>query len=208
MALVANGIGRSFRQVEVLRGVDLAVAPGEFVTIGGPSGSGKSALLSILCGFDRPDVGTVLIRDVELDGAPSWQRCAVLPQALGLAGELTLAENTALPLLLTGSPEAKSRSVAVLTELGIGDLADRYPNEVSYGQQQRAALARAIVVEPEVLLVDEPTAHVDHASAEVVLTVLRRVADRGTAVLAATHDPRVHAVADRRLRLDKGRLVA
>jgi len=208
MALVANGIGRSFRQVEVLRGVDLAVAPGEFVTIGGPSGSGKSALLSILCGFDRPDVGRVLIRDVELNGAPSWQHCAVLPQALGLAGELTLAENTALPLQLTGSAEAKPRSLAVLTELGIGDLADRYPNEVSYGQQQRAALARAIVVEPAVLLVDEPTAHVDHASAEVVLRVLRRVADCGAAVLAATHDPRVHAVADRRLRLDKGRLVA
>jgi putative ABC transport system ATP-binding protein len=150
MALVAQGIGRSFRQVEVLRGVDLAVAPGEFVTIGGPSGSGKSALLSILCGFDRPDVGSVLIRDVELDGAPSWQRCAVLPQALGLAGELTLAENTALPLLLTGSSEARARSLAVL----------------------------------------------------------RRVADRGTAVIAATHDPRVHAVADRQLRLDKGRLVA
>jgi putative ABC transport system ATP-binding protein len=132
----------------------------------------------------------------------------VLPQALGLAGELTLAENTALPLLLTGSSEARSRSVAVLAELGVGDLADRYPNEVSYGQQQRAALARAIVVEPDVLLADEPTAHVDQASAEVVLTVLRRVADRGTAVIAATHDPRVHAVADRRLRLDKGRLVA
>ena len=208
MALVADGIGRSFRQIQVLERVDLRVAPGEFVTIGGPSGSGKSALLSILCGFDRPDTGSVRISDDLVDGAPSWKRCAVLPQALGLAGELTLAENTALPLLLTGAGDARDTSVTTLTELGIGELADRYPAEVSYGQQQRAALARAIVIEPDVLLADEPTAHVDHASAEVVLAVLRRVADRGTAVIAATHDSRVHAVADRRLRLDKGRLVA
>jgi len=194
----ASGVHRTFGGVSVLRGVDLAVAAGELVTLSGPSGSGKTALLSLLCGFDFPDQGSVL------PGLASWSDCAVLPQALGLATELTLEENVALPLRLAG------RSVAVvpglLDELGIGELGSRYPGQVSFGQQQRAALARAVVTQPAALLADEPTAHLDSVSADAAVALLRRVANEGAAVLIATHHDAVHAVADRVLVLADGRV--
>lgn len=209
MTLRVVGVHRSFRQaggpVHVLRGVDLEVAAGELVALAGPSGSGKSALLTVLSGFDRPDAGAVELGGRPLTGAPPWRRCALLPQALGLAEELTLAENVALPVRLGGGvPDGRVRGL--LEELGIGQLADRYPAEVSFGQQQRAALARAVVVDPEVLLADEPTAHLDRHSAPAAVAVLRRAADRGAAVLVATHHDVVHRVADRTVVLSGGRI--
>jgi putative ABC transport system ATP-binding protein len=208
-ALRAKGIERTFRHaggpVHVLRGVDLEVAPGELVTLSGPSGSGKSALLAVLAGFDRADEGTVEMGGEVLTSPPSWQVCALLPQALGLAGELTLAENVALPLRL-GRGGSLTRVTGLLEELGIAELADRYPAEVSFGQQQRAALARAVVGGPGVLLADEPTAHLDQRSAPTAVGVLRRAADEGTAVLVATHHDEVHRAADRTLVLGGGRI--
>lgn len=194
----AVGVRRSFGGIEVLRGVDLEVRPGEFVTVSGPSGSGKTALLAILCGFDFPDSGSVT------PGLASWSACAVLPQSLGLATELTLEENVALPLRLQGLPI--DPVAAVLAELGISALGKRYPAQVSFGQQQRAALARAVVTRPSALLADEPTSHLDAASADAAITLLRRVADDGAAVLVATHHDAVHAVADRVLELEGGRI--
>ncbi|GAA4443518.1 ATP-binding cassette domain-containing protein [Actinokineospora soli] len=211
-ALTARGLTRAFPHPDgplpVLRGVDLDVHPGELVTVSGRSGSGKSALFALLCGFDRPDTGTVTLLGAPLTGAPAWRDCAVLPQAMGLAGELTLAENTALPLRLTGEPDVDTRVDHVLAELGIAALAERYPTEVSYGQQQLAALARAAAARPAVVLLDEPTAHLDHGSVPAVLGLLRRVAEAGTAVLIATHHDQVHAIADRRLTLHDGRIAA
>ncbi|GGS27728.1 ABC transporter ATP-binding protein [Actinokineospora fastidiosa] len=211
--LTARGLTRAFPHPDgplpVLKGVDLDVAAGELVTVSGRSGSGKSALFALLCGFDRPDSGTVTVRGRVVDSAPPWRDCAVLPQALGLSAELTLAENVALPLRLSGdSADVDARVADVLGELGIGALGDRYPGEVSYGQQQRAALARAAVGRPAVLLADEPTAHLDHGSIPAVLGLLRRVADTGTAVLVATHHDQVHTIADRRLALVEGRIAA
>lgn len=210
--LTARGLTRAFPHPDgplpVLRGVDLDVHPGELVTVSGRSGSGKSALFALLCGFDRPDTGTVTVCGTVLDTAPPWSDCAVLPQALGLAAELTLAENAALPLRLTGQPDVDNRVADVLTELGVGHLGERYPTEVSYGQQQRAALARAAVARPHVLLADEPTAHLDHGSVPAVLGLLRRIATTGTAVLIATHHDQVHAIADRTLSLVDGRIAA
>ncbi|MEU7478099.1 ATP-binding cassette domain-containing protein [Lentzea sp. NPDC042327] len=194
----ATGVRRSFGGVEVLRGIDLSVAPGELVTLSGPSGSGKTALLSVLCGFDFPDSGTVT------PGPAAWSACAVLPQSLGLATELTLEENVALPLRLRGLPVGPVADV--LAELGIADLARRYPAQVSFGQQQRAALARAVVAKPSALLADEPTAHLDAVSADATIGLLRRVADDGAAVLIATHHDAVHAAADRVLELAGGRI--
>ena len=185
----AAGVHRAFGGVAVLRGVDLAVSAGELVTLSGPSGSGKTALLSLLCGFDFPDRGSVS------PGMASWSECAVLPQSLGLATELTLQENVALPLRLAG------RAVSGVSELGA-----RYPAQVSFGQQQRAALARAVVAQPAALLADEPTAHLDAESAVAAVGVLRRVADEGAAVLIATHHDAVHAVADRVLVLADGQV--
>lgn len=123
--------------------------------------------------------------------------------------ELTCAENVALPLRLRRTPpdEVETTVTDLLDELGLADLADRYPAELSFGQQQRVALARAVGVRPSVLLVDEPTAHLDPDSAQVVLALLRRVADEGAAIVVVTHDPVVLEVADRRLRLEDGVLV-
>ncbi|MBM7857063.1 ATP-binding cassette domain-containing protein [Lentzea nigeriaca] len=194
----AAGVHRSFDGVSVLRGVDLAVSAGELVTLSGPSGSGKTALLSLLCGFDSPDSGTVS------PGLASWSDCAVLPQSLGLASELTLEENVALPLRLAG--RAVDGVSGLLAELGIDGLGARYPGQVSFGQQQRAALARAVVARPAALLADEPTAHLDAASAVAAVGLLRRVADEGAAVLIATHHDAVHAVADRVLELVDGQV--
>ncbi|MEU4804292.1 ATP-binding cassette domain-containing protein [Actinosynnema sp. NPDC023587] len=209
-ALRAVGVRRSFAQpggtVHVLRGVDLAVSAGELVTLSGPSGSGKSALLSVLSGFDRADGGTVELCGEVLTAPPAWRLCALLPQAMGLAGELTLAENVALPLRLGGRGADVGGVAALLTELGIGGLADRYPAEVSFGQQQRAALARAVIGAPKVLLADEPTAHLDQVSAPVAVRVLRRAADAGAAVLIATHHEEVHRAADRTVVLSAGRV--
>ncbi|CCH33305.1 ATP-binding cassette domain-containing protein [Actinosynnema sp. NPDC047251] len=209
-ALRVVGVRRSFEHpggtVHVLRGVDLEVSAGELVTLSGPSGSGKSALLSVLSGFDRADDGTVEMCGEVLTAPPAWRLCALLPQAMGLAGELTLAENVALPLRLSGAGADVGGVAVLLAELGIGDLADRYPAEVSFGQQQRAALARAVIGSPKVLLADEPTAHLDQVSAPTAVRVLRRAADAGAAVLIATHHEEVHRAADRTVVLSGGRV--
>ncbi len=213
-ALEAVALRRRFPHpsgdVEVLRGLELRVAAGELVTVAGRSGSGKSALLALLCGFDSPDSGSVLLDGVPIADAPPWHTCAVLPQALGLANELTIAENVALPLRLRSDipkPSAEgihARVTELLCELGIGELGDRYPLEVSFGQQQRVALARAVSGKPRVLLTDEPTAHLDAGSTPRVLRLLRRCAQEGAAVIVATHDDEVHRIADRRVRLLDG----
>jgi ABC-type lipoprotein export system ATPase subunit len=202
--------------VAVLRGLELSVVSGELVTLSGRSGSGKSSLLAVLCGFDSPDSGTVLLDGVPISmapAAPSWETCAVLPQALGLATELTIEENVALPLRLHPRPRPTPGEIAtrvrdLLDELGIGELAGRYPTEVSFGQQQRVALARAVSGKPKIVLADEPTAHLDSASTPAVLRLLRRCADDGAAVIIATHDDAVHRIADRRVRLLDGVLTA
>lgn len=209
-ALEAAGLRRRFPHpggdVDVLRGVDLTVAAGELVTVAGRSGSGKSTLLAVLSGFDTGDAGSVRIVGEPVTADVPWQRCALLPQALGLVQELTAGENVALPLRLTDVPAAavQARTTELLEALFVDGLADRYPPELSFGQQQRVALARALAPRPAVLIADEPTAHLDAGTAPAVLSQLRAHADHGGAVLVATHDDAVHALADRRLDLAHG----
>ncbi|KAA2251262.1 ATP-binding cassette domain-containing protein [Solihabitans fulvus] len=208
----ASGVTRSFRPsggvpVDVLRGVDLDVYPGELVALVGSSGSGKSALLALLAGFDEPDGGAVRLPE----GAPAWSVLAVLPQSFGLFEELTLEENAAAPLLFGpagGDPaEALDRAGTILDRLGVGALARRYPAEISLGQRQRVALARALVVRPTLLLADEPTAHLDHRTIEVVVDLLLEYTAGGGACLVATHDPAITRRADRRLQMKDGAVV-
>lgn len=208
--LRASGLRRRFPHpggdVDVLRGVDVTVAAGELVTIAGRSGSGKSTLLAVLTGFDTADSGSVHIANEPVTADMPWQRCALLPQALGLVQELTAGENVALPLRLTdvSAPVVADTTAELLEALFIAGLTDRYPPELSFGQQQRVALARALAPHPTVLIADEPTAHLDAGTVPAVLSLLRAHADRGGAVLVATHDETVHAIADRRLDLAGG----
>jgi len=215
-ALHARGLRRRFAHpggdIEVLRGLELRVEAGELVTVSGRSGSGKSSLLALLGGFDSPDSGCVVLDGESVAEAPPWHTCAVLPQALGLARELTVGENVALPLRLrAGRPRPSTEAIRarvseLIDGLGIGSLADRYPGELSFGQQQRVALARAVSGRPKVLLTDEPTAHLDAGSVPAVLGLLRHCAEEGAAVVVATHDDAVHRIADRRVALSDGLL--
>lgn len=215
--LTAAGVTRSFRpagsgaEVAVLRGVDLDLREGELATLAGPSGSGKSALLAILAGFDSPDTGTVAVSAAPpavSAGPPSWSSLAIVPQSLGLLEELTLEENAAAPLLFTRTAGALERAGELLDALGVGSLARRYPAEVSLGQQQRVALARALIGRPAVLLADEPTAHLDHRTIELVIEVLLAAVAAGTACLLATHDEALTTRAHRQLELHHGKLVS
>lgn len=209
-ALAATGLRRRFTHpggdVDVLRGIDVTIRAGELVTIAGRSGSGKSTLLALLTGFDTADSGSVLVAGEPVTADVPWRHCALLPQALGLVQELTAGENVALPLRLTdaAATSVNGTTADLLEALLITGLTDRYPPELSFGQQQRVALARALAPRPTVLIADEPTAHLDAGTTPAVLTMLRAHADDGGAVLVATHDDAVHSIADRRLDLAGG----
>ncbi|SHH11683.1 ABC transporter ATP-binding protein [Geodermatophilus nigrescens] len=210
-ALRGTGLYRTHRrgreEVHALRGVDVAVAPGEVVALLGRSGSGKTTLLHCLVGWERPDRGEVTVPGARSPGEADWSTLAVVPQRLGLLDELTLADNVAMPARLAGAPDPRAAALAGLEQLGLGALADRLPDEVSLGEQQRTALARALVLRPAFLVADEPTGRLDQELSVHVLGVLRACADTGTGVLVASHDPLVVAAADRVVRLSDGRVV-
>ena len=191
-----RGIRKAFDRV-VLDRVDLDVAAGEVVVLLGRSGTGKTTLLSILTGFEAPDAGTVS------GPGERWVDQAVLPQSLGLLPELSVAENVELPLRLAG----RTGDVGpVLEGLGLAHLAGRYPGETSLGEQQRTALARALVVRPTLLVADEPVSHQNHDWAVTMTAQVRALADGGAACLVATHDEVVVGAADRVVELHDGRL--
>jgi putative ABC transport system ATP-binding protein len=190
----------------VLAGVDLTVGAGEVVAVAGRSGSGKTTLLTIVAGWEAPDAGTVAVLGEPAPDRRPWRDLAVLPQSLGMLDELTVAENVTLPLRLADVPDARDPG-ELLARLGIDHLADRYPDEVSLGEQQRAALARAAVARPRALVADEPIAHQNEAWAEQMTVVVADLAVEGTACLMATHNPIAFGVADRALELHDGRLL-
>jgi putative ABC transport system ATP-binding protein len=209
---VGSALVKTFRRgteaVHALAGADLSVAGGELVALVGPSGSGKSTLLALLCGWETADSGS-LAYGGELTGRPprtlGWPELALVPQALGLVPDLTLADNVLLPARLRGTlAEAEPRAAELLADFGLAHLADRYPHQASLGEQQRVAVARALLLRPAVLLADEPTAHQDRASADRLLDALAAQAHAGSAVLIATHDEEAWARADRVLAMRDG----
>jgi ABC-type multidrug transport system ATPase subunit len=200
---------RGSERVRALRAVTFSLGPGEVVGLTGPSGSGKTTLLNVLCGWERLDAGSMSFFG-EQAGAPAelpWDRVAILPQDLALFEELTIAENVRLPARLRAAPGAV-RVEALLEGLGLTALASRLPDETSLGEQQRAALARAFVLDPGVLLADEPTAHQDEAWTKAVMGGIRSLASRGAACLVTTHDPEAMEFLDRVLTMRDGELRA
>jgi putative ABC transport system ATP-binding protein len=198
----------------VLDDVHLEVARGEWLAVLGPSGSGKSTLLALMAGLDRPTSG-----EVRLDGQPihslSEDQLALLRrrrvgfvfQSFQLLGNLTARENVMLPLELLGSPDARRRADELLERVGLADRAHHYPSQLSGGEQQRIALARAFVHQPPLLLADEPTGNLDAATGERVLELLAELQRvHGTTLVLVTHDPAVAARAHRRVHLRAGRI--
>jgi putative ABC transport system ATP-binding protein len=201
---------RGSESVHALDGVDLRVAAGELVALVGPSGSGKSTLLALLCGWETADSGTLAYAGALADRPPStlgWPELALVPQALGLVPDLSLADNVLLAARLRGElAAARERADQLLADFGLAHLADRYPHQASLGEQQRVAVARALLLRPAVLLADEPTAHQDRGHADALLDALIAQAREGSAVLVATHDEIAWSRADRVLSMRDGRL--
>ncbi|MEU1723533.1 ABC transporter ATP-binding protein [Nonomuraea sp. NPDC005692] len=204
-------VTREHGQVHALRGVSLEVAQGELVAVMGPSGSGKSTLLNLAGGLDRPTTGTVRIegRDLaEVRDLAALRRGSVgyVFQDLNLIPSLTAAENVMLPRELDGvrAGQARREALAVLADVGVDQIADRFPEELSGGQRQRVAIARALVGERRLLLADEPTGALDTATGDEILHLLRNRCDEGAAVLLVTHEPRYAAWADRVVYLRDG----
>ncbi len=202
--------------VAVLRGVDLAVKPGEYVAVTGPSGSGKSTLLNVLGLLDEVDGGEIWFREECVSALGRRRQCGVrgrrigfIFQAFHLIGSLTALENVTLAARYVGGDraEARRRALALMDRLGVAHRKDHAPAQLSGGEQQRVAFCRAVLNDPPLILADEPTGNLDEQNAQVIRTELRtRARERAAAVILATHHPGAFSEADRVLRLVDGRL--
>lgn len=218
--LEARGLAKTYSSggvdVLALRGVDVAVAPGEFVAVMGPSGCGKSTLLYLLGGMGRPTAGQVLLAGERVDQLSETRLAMLRRRSIGfvfqffnLVPTLTVAENVELPVLLAGGSRAaaRARREELLATVGVEGREAASPGQLSGGEQQRVAVARALAHRPAVVLADEPTGNLDSVSARQVLEVLRVGRDAGQALLLVTHDARVAAAADRVLTMRDGLMV-
>jgi putative ABC transport system ATP-binding protein len=204
------------RVVHALRGVSLTIAAGEFVSIMGPSGSGKSTLMHLLGALDTPTSGRALFAGRDLQAMSDRERSLLRRSRIGfvfqffnLLPTLTAAENVGLPLLLAGQGRGpgRRRALAALEGVGLGDRGDHFPEELSGGEMQRVAVARALVTEPEAVLCDEPTGNLDSATSQEILALLRGLPAAGRrAVVMVTHDPNAAGIADRVVHIRDGRV--
>lgn len=218
----ARGVGRQYRggdgsEITVLAGLDLEVHAGEFLAIVGASGAGKSTLLHLLGALDVPTAGAVTLEGRDLAGLSVEEKAAVRNERVGfvfqfhhLLRDFTAVENVMMPLLIAGWPEreARTRAEEILSALGLGGRLTHFPGQLSGGEQQRAAVARAVAPAPAVVLADEPSGNLDPAAGAVLHGVLADLRSRfDTALVVATHNADLAVKADRVLRLEHGRLV-
>ena len=215
----ARGVWKRMRNgsttVEILKGINLLVPQGQFVAIMGSSGSGKSTLLGLLAGLDNPSEGEVLVDGVDISHMAEDRLAQVRGQKIGfvfqsyqLISTLTAFENVLLPFELNARGDGKPRARALLESVGLGSRLHHYPVQLSGGEQQRVALARAFVLEPPLVLADEPTGNLDTTNGQHVLELLTtRQREAGTTLVMVTHDPQVAARADRQIVLRDGVIV-
>ena len=217
----ARGLARRYpgdgSPIRAVDGVDLVVEAGEAVSVMGPSGCGKSTLLHLLGGLDRPDAGELHLGGARVDGLSETQWAVFRRRAVGfvfqafyLVDELTAVENVELPALLVGVPRrtARRRAMELLERLGVAERAGHLPDHLSGGEQQRVAVARALINQPLVVLADEPTGNLDSRATGGILRLFGELRQAGQALLTVTHDARVASTADRLLTMRDGAIVA
>lgn len=202
-------------RVNILRGVDLRIGASEVVGIVGPSGSGKTSLLMLLAGLDQATGGTLTVAGHDLAGMDEdalarfrREEVGIVFQSFHLVPTMTALENVGLPLEFAGDEHAATRAEAALKAVGLGHRIDHYPGQLSGGEQQRVAVARAFVALPKLILADEPTGNLDRATGQSVMELLFSLREKyGTTLVLITHDPALAARCDRQLRMEDGRLV-
>lgn len=209
-------MGAESREVNILRGIDLQVARGEAVGIVGPSGSGKTSMLMVIAGLERSTSGQVAVAGTSLTGLSEdhlalfrRKHVGIVFQAFHLIPTMTALENVAIPLELAGRDDAFERAERELEAVGLSHRLGHYPGQLSGGEQQRTALARAFAIEPDILLADEPTGNLDGETGQQIVDLMFRLRnERGATLMLITHDPKLAAKCDRTLTLADGRIVS
>jgi len=216
-----KGIERVFQvgdeSVQALDSINLNIDPGEYIAIMGPSGSGKSTLLNIIGLLDRPNKGVYLLDDVDTTDLSDYQQASVRRHKIGfvfqffhLVARLNAAENVELPLILAGveAAERKDRVKSALSALGLTDRTRHRPDQLSGGQRQRVAIARATIMQPAVVLADEPTGNLDRTSGKDVIEILENLNKARMTLIMVTHDPELGGRASRRIQMLDGQIIA
>mgnify|MGYP001794701492 CR=1 FL=1 len=207
-------LGEGAGQVHILKGIDLEIGKSTSVGLVGPSGSGKSTLLMVMAGLERADEGSVVVAGSELGGLSEDQlalfrgrNVGIIFQSFHLVPNMTALENVAVPLELAGDADAFKKAQAELEAVGLGKRLHHYPAQMSGGEQQRVAVARALVVEPEILIADEPTGNLDESTgAQIVDLMFSAQRDRNTTLVLVTHDPALAEKCDRVIRVRSGEI--
>ena len=212
---LARHFERGGMDVQALRGVDLAIEPGEFVALVGPSGSGKSTLLNLLGGLDRPSTGELWLDGTALHTATEAdrtlhrrQRIGFIFQSFMLVQSLTALENVMLPAEIAGLDNPKALALDILEQVGLKHRAHHFPNQLSGGEQQRVAIARAFITSPKILFADEPTGNLDAKNSEKIEALLFEMnREKGTTLVLVTHDNELAEHCDRQLTMNAGELI-
>ena len=221
-AVVCKGVTKTFRnngiEVQALRGIDIEVRAGELFMLVGPSGSGKTTLISVIAGILEHDEGECFVYGTDLNHLPQDQKTSYrgenigfIFQAFNLIPMLTAQENVSVPLILLDTPQSESikKAEESLAKLGLKDKLNSHPYQLSGGEQQRVAIARSIIHNPNLIVCDEPTSSLDHATGKIVMEILKEIAlKENRAVIVVTHDARIFDFADRIAKMDDGKIVS